>query len=106
MDPITLEPGANYENLVGLTPSDYVAATINILLGVGGVAAFIFLLIGGIQWITAGGDKDALQKAQKKVVQALVGLSIVFSSYAILYIIRVLFQVNLIEITFKFLGDY
>lgn len=103
---IDLDPGANYTSLTGLTPAVYVAAAINILLGIAGVAAFIFLLIGGVRWITAGGDKDALQKAQKIVIQALIGLAVVFSAYALLYIIRVLFQINAIDITLQGLTAY
>jgi hypothetical protein len=39
----------------------------------------------------AGGDKDGLDKARKKISQALIGLAIVFSSYALLRIITILF---------------
>jgi hypothetical protein len=79
-----------------LTPSMFVRTAIMTLLGLAGVAAFIYLLWGGIQWITAGGDKDALEKARRKLINALVGLAIVFSSYAILFILRTLFNINLI----------
>jgi Type IV secretion system pilin len=86
-----------YANLYGLRPSAYVRTGINLLLGAAGVLAFIFLLLGGVQWITAGGDKDALDKARKRVTQAVIGLAVVFSVYALLYIVQVLFGVNLIQ---------
>jgi hypothetical protein len=98
-DTITITPPTQYNSLVGLTPSRYVTTAIALLLGFSGVFAFIYLLWGGLQWITAGGDKDAVEKARKKIIQALIGLSVVFSAYAIIYIIRVLFQVNLISVT-------
>jgi hypothetical protein len=105
-DYINIGAGTNspYHNLTTLLPSFYVKAAINILLGGAGVLAFLFLLMGGIQWITAGGDKDAVEKSRRKITQALVGLVIVFSVYAILFIIRVLFQVDLIQFNITKLG--
>jgi hypothetical protein len=95
-----------YNYISNLRPSNYVSSAINILLGVAGVLAFLFLLFGGIQWITAGGDKDALDKSRKRIVQALIGLAVVFSVYAIIFIIRILFNVNLIGFNLQRINTY
>ena len=87
-----------YPYIANITPTRYVTAAINILLGAAGIAAFIFLLWGGIQWILAGGDKEGTEKARKKIPNALIGLAVVFSAYALLYIIRVLFNVDVISL--------
>jgi hypothetical protein len=92
-------PNTNYTFIQTLRPSWFLKTTLNLLLGLAGVASFIFLLWGGLQWITAGGDKEGTEKARKRITAALIGLAIVFSAYAILYIIRVLFNVNLIQFT-------
>lgn len=86
--------------LTGISLANIVTATVGIMLGVAGILSFLYLLWGGIQWITAGGDKDALQKARKKITQALLGLAIVFSAYALVYIVQVLFNVDLIQVNF------
>lgn len=44
--------------------------------------AFIQLILGGISWITAGGDKGRLEVAQQKILQAIIGLGIVFAAWA------------------------
>jgi hypothetical protein len=88
-----------------LRPSYYVRTAIMTLLGLAGVIAFLYLLWGGIQWITAGGDKDALEKARRKLINALIGLAIVFSAYAILFILRTLFNINLIGWNLNTLGS-
>jgi hypothetical protein len=98
MDPVNIVVAGPYQNLNNLRPSNYSVAAINILFGLAGVLSFIFLLMGGVQWITAGGDKDAVEKAKRRIMQSLIGLAIVFSAYAIIYIIRVLFQINLIQL--------
>ncbi|OGD10146.1 hypothetical protein A2397_03830 [Candidatus Amesbacteria bacterium RIFOXYB1_FULL_44_23] len=81
----------DYDFINDLTPSDYVITAGSVLLGMSGVLGFIFLLWGGVQWIMAGGDKDSVEKARKKITTALIGLAVVFSVYAFMYIIRTLF---------------
>lgn len=61
-----------------------VTGLINLIL-VAAVVVFVFLiLIAGVQWITAGGDKEALSSAQKRLTAALIGITIVFSAWAII----------------------
>lgn len=39
-----------------------------------GLAAMLYLILGAFSWITSGGDKDAVSKAQQKIQAAVVGL--------------------------------
>lgn len=87
-----------FAGLNNIRPSNFVSAAINFMLGAAGVIAFIFLLWGGLQWILAGGDKEGTEKARKKITSALIGLAIVFSAYALLFIIRALFGIDLIAV--------
>jgi Type IV secretion system pilin len=93
-----------YGTLFNYTPSMFLRTLLNVLLGVAGVASFIFLLWGGLSWILAGGDKEGTEKARKKITAALIGLAIVFSAYALLYILRALFNVNLIQVELQQIG--
>ncbi|MFZ2025548.1 MAG: hypothetical protein WAV51_04685 [Microgenomates group bacterium] len=43
----------------------------------------LYLIMGGLQWITAGGDKTHLESARNKITNAIVGLIIVAAAYAI-----------------------
>jgi len=89
----------NYQNLNQITPGRVVSFAVNLLLGLAGILAFIFLLVGGVQWITAGGEKDAVEKGRRKIVQALIGLTIVFSVYAIVFVINTVFAINIMQFT-------
>jgi Na+/proline symporter len=84
-----------YSTIFYIEPNDYLRVFVNIAFGSAGVIAFLFLLIGGIQWITAGGDKDAIDKARKKIMGAVVGLAVTFSLYVIVFVIGYLFGINL-----------
>ena len=55
-------------------------------------------MIGGIQWMTAGGDKAAIEQARGKVTNALVGLVILFSTFAIILAIETFFGVDILTI--------
>lgn len=93
-----------FQPLATYTPSMFLRTLLNIMLGVAGVASFLFLLWGGLQWILAGGDKEGTEKARKKITAALIGLAIVFSAYALLFIMRTLFNVDLIAVNLSTIG--
>lgn len=95
-----------YNTITQLRPSDFLKSTLNILLGSAGIISFVFLLWGGIQWITSGGDKEAIEKARRKILYALTGLAIIFSAYTVLFALRTWFNINLIEVEVRQLGTY
>lgn len=72
---------------------------INGILIMAGLIAFFFLLIGGVQWILAGGDKDGTEKARKRLTSALVGLAIVFSAYALAFLVESIFKISILTFT-------
>lgn len=64
----------------------------------GSVIAFVVLLIGSIEYITGGGDKEATQKAGKKITSSLIGLALLFSVFAIISIIERLFGLSITKL--------
>jgi hypothetical protein len=60
------------------------------------ILAFIFLIWGGIQWITSGGDKSANEAARNRITAALVGLAIVAASWAIITLASQLLNIPII----------
>jgi hypothetical protein len=105
-EPVNIYTNVSQYNFIQntLKPSFFIRTAIFTLLGLAGVAAFLYLLWGGLQWITAGGDKDAVEKARRKIITALIGVSVVFSGYALIYIIRILFNVDVIGFNLFQLG--
>lgn len=57
------------------------------ILVIAALAAFVFLLLGGLQWITSGGDKAGVEAAQKRIQAAIVGLFVVFAAWAIMLLV-------------------
>jgi len=44
---------------------------------IAGLAALIYLLTGALQWITSGGDKENVKKAQDRIQNAIIGLILI-----------------------------
>ena len=69
---------------------------VGLLLIAAGVAAFFYLLLGGIQWITSGGDKAGIEAAREKITAALIGLAIVATAWAVFLIIQWFFGLEIL----------
>lgn len=57
---------------------------INILLFVIGIIAVIMLIIGGIRYVTSGGDPNSTKGAKDTILYAIIGIVVAFSAFAIL----------------------
>lgn len=55
---------------------------------VAGVLMLLYLVWGGIQWITSGGDKAQIEGARGRITNALIGLTIVASAWALIGILE------------------
>lgn len=64
---------------------------------VSAILVFAYLIMGGIQWITSGGDKGKTQEARDRITAALVGLAVVASAWAIMLIISYFFGINILD---------
>ena len=53
------------------------------LLSFVGVIFFALTMYGGILWMTARGDTEQVKKAQELIKSAVIGLVVVFLSYAV-----------------------
>ncbi|HWR00205.1 MAG TPA: pilin [Candidatus Methylomirabilis sp.] len=51
--------------------------------GIAGSLFFAFLLWGGVQWMTAGGDATKVKNAQQRIVASVTGIVIVLLAYLI-----------------------
>ncbi len=57
------------------------------LLLIAFILAFFYLILGGIAWLTSGGDKSAVEAARNKIIAAIIGLIIVASTWALFQLI-------------------
>lgn len=67
----------------GPTVEEVIQAITNLLLFIVGAAAVIFLIYGGIQYVTSGGDEGSTKSAKNTILYAIVGIIIAVAAYAI-----------------------
>ena len=83
---LALDTGIEYGTFTGLGNTDLregVMAIVKVLLGFLGIIAIIIILYGGFVWMTAGGNEENVSKAKKIISSGIIGLVIIFISYAI-----------------------
>lgn len=56
-------------------------------LGILGSAALLMFVIGGFMWLTSAGNAEKVKKGTQTMMWAVVGVFIIFSSYAILNLV-------------------
>jgi hypothetical protein len=64
-------------------PADPIVNLIRMFLGVLALVFLILVLYAGFKWMTSAGNSETIDKAKKIMTSALVGLLIIFLSYAI-----------------------
>ena len=63
----------------------------NSLITVGALLVIVYFLWGAISWITAGDDSGKIGKARDKMVQSVIGLILLVSSFAVIGFISNIF---------------
>lgn len=56
---------------------------LNAIIGIAGVVSVVFIVVGGIQYITSTGDPGKTKKAKDTILYALIGLIVCALSFAI-----------------------
>ncbi|MFP4514920.1 MAG: pilin [Parcubacteria group bacterium] len=67
--------------------SDIVARVIFIALSLLAVIFIVLIIIAGYQWMTAGGNEEQITKAKKNISNAIIGLVIILSAYAVTWFV-------------------
>ena len=65
----------------------WVGYIINLLLGITGLIAVAFLIIGGFRYMTSAGNSEVAESAKSIIFNAIIGLAVVILSYIIVTVI-------------------
>ena len=86
MAQIRTYPGTDVATLVGL--EDVFDNIISVILALGGLALFVMLVLGGLNYITAGADPKKAEAAKKTLTAAILGIVLVALAFLFLQIIQ------------------
>ena len=83
-------PQAGFAEANETTVSEIAGTAVNTILGLLGVIFVILTIYGGGRWMTAQGNEEEVQAAQKIIKNSIIGLIIIVSAYAIYNLFSVL----------------
>src|SRR5258708_33904593 len=61
----------------------------------GGLALLVMLILGGFEWITAGGEKGKIEAARERITQSMIGLLVLLGTVALSIFVGSPFEMNL-----------
>lgn len=88
-------PGHSITSIGVLISSGITAAIV-----ISGLITFVYLVWGGLQWLTSGGDKAKYEEARGRITAAIIGLAIVAAAYAVMTLIAQFFGISITNISF------
>ena len=89
-----LDPGTPDRGLTFF--QKFVPALVSASFVIGALVFFFMLLIGAVQWIVSGGDKNSVEAARGRISQALIGLVILFAVFAVVKLIESFFGISIL----------
>ncbi len=66
----------------------------------GGLALLVMLIMGALEWITAGGEKGKIQAARDRMTQSVVGMLVLVGTVAISLFISSVLGIQLLNPNF------
>jgi hypothetical protein len=85
----------DFTPLQTITAGSLISGAVSLVLIVVSLVFFFILVIGGLRWITSGGDEKKVGEARSQITNALIGLAIVFAAWAIMKLIDTVFGINI-----------
>lgn len=87
--PVEVVAPENIPSGVG-SAENVIQASLNLLVLVGIIAALIFLIYGGVLWVTSSGDKAKLDRARHAITYSIIGLIVIILAWTIVGAIGIL----------------
>lgn len=92
-------PGATFSEIEASTKFNIaLSVTIGVMTAIAAIWFIFSFITGAIQWLSSGGDKQALQTAVKKLTHSVIGLLVVVASYGLIIAISNVFGIKILDI--------
>jgi hypothetical protein len=80
--------------LTSTTPASIIESIIPYIFGAAAIALLIYLVLGGLQMMTSQGEPKAMQSAQAKITNALLGFVIIIIAFFIVQLVGQIFGIQ------------
>jgi len=80
------QPGTSLQESTGAIER-IISNVLVVVTVVAGLSFILYFLLGGLNWIIAGGDKGKIEKAKGMMTNGAIGMIVIAVSYTITYIV-------------------
>jgi len=87
-------PRGQFTPLANITVQGLISAAVNLILIVASLLFIITLLSGGIKFILSMGKSDKLDEAKRQILNAFIGILIVFATWGALGLLGNFFGID------------
>lgn len=77
--------------------STVITNIINIIFVAGAIVCIFMILFAGFQWITSGGDKEAVAKARGRITYAIIGIALMALTFVILSLLGTILHIKFFQ---------
>jgi hypothetical protein len=97
MERIFILPQGQFTPLSQVSAEGLISAAVNIILIVASVLFVFSLITGGMKYILSGGKDEKVDEAKRQLANAIIGVVIVFSTWASLGLVSQFFGIDLLS---------
>lgn len=87
------KPKEGYGNI-----GEFITNTLTLAFGIALLVVLVMLIWGAFEWITSGGDKEAVGKARGRIINALIGLAVLAVAYALARVAADFVGINILDL--------
>ena len=62
---------------------DKIASIVNILIGLAGIIATIFIIVAGLKWIMAGGNEEQIKSSKDTIKSSVIGIIVILAAFVL-----------------------
>ena len=84
--------GGNFQSL-----GDIVSGLLPYIFALAGLALLLYLILGGFEILTSGGNPETLNRGRGKLTHAIIGFIIIFVSYWLLQLLEVVLGIQVFD---------
>jgi len=89
--------GGTFQATENLEIGGMISGAISLIMLLVALIFFFMLIWGGLRWVTSQGEEKAVAAARAQITNSLIGLAIVFSAFAIVKLIGIVFGVDILS---------
>ncbi|MBI2596662.1 hypothetical protein HYW41_00715 [Candidatus Daviesbacteria bacterium] len=75
---VSAPPGRGFPSI-----TNFITNFLFLAFGIALLVVLVMLIQGAFEWITSGGDKEAVAKARNRIINALIGLAVLAVAFAL-----------------------